>query len=137
MKIHSDTLIIDDLYDNLPPLVWLDCIPVGSRKRDHGFVVSLSYRGQGGKGTGRRRKNSGWAGGDSGNLAATWDEWGVWMAALYNIDPDAIIGNYRYREDFYAQTSRYQPRGARAPWLTGHRCPNDCDARCITLGCPA
>lgn len=62
--------------------------------------------------------------------AATWDEWGVVIAALYDIDPDAIIGHYTSRADFVAQTQREAERVAlyhdadshygrthRAPWL--------------------
>lgn len=40
--------------------------------------------------------------------AATWDEWGVVMADLYTIDPDAMWGNPRWgytsAEDFHTKT---------------------------------
>ena len=116
MKIHTDKLTREDLYAHLPVGVGLDLVPVGSRKRGQGFVVSLSYLGQGGRGSGRRPKNSGCAGSPR-TFAASWDEWGIWMAALYEIDPDAIIGTYKDRGDFYGTTAKWRPRGMEAPWL--------------------
>ena len=63
--------------------------------------------------------------------AATWDEWGVVIDALYAIDPKAQIGHYTSRSDFIEQTSEefqrvstyhdpesYYARTRTAPWLT-------------------
>lgn len=65
-----------------------------------------------------------------GEKAATWDEWGVFIAALYSVDPNARIGPYADRADFIRQTgdeatrvqrwhnpNGYQARTHRAPWL--------------------
>lgn len=62
--------------------------------------------------------------------AATWDEWGVFIAFLYDIDPAAQIGHYTGRENFRqvtrAEVERiatwhdpegYQARSHRGPWL--------------------
>lgn len=62
--------------------------------------------------------------------AATWDEWGIVIDALYSLDPDARIGHYTDRSDFIEQTSAereriaqwqdpasYQARTHKAPWL--------------------
>jgi hypothetical protein len=62
--------------------------------------------------------------------AATWDEWGVVIAILYDIDPDAQIGHYTSRADFIARTAdeatrirlyhdadSYYGRTHTAPWL--------------------
>lgn len=61
--------------------------------------------------------------------AATWDEWGLVIAALFAIDPSAQIGHYDDEADFLKQTEAerdrigrhdpddYQARTHRAPWL--------------------
>ena len=65
-----------------------------------------------------------------GEKAATWDEWGVFIAFLYEIDPAARIGHYTGRENFRQVTGEevrriatwhapdgYQARSHRGPWL--------------------
>lgn len=116
MKIHSDILEYSDLMGNLPSMIYADVKLAGSKSRQRAYEVGLCYTGSGGPGSGRRPKNNGTTGAGS-DLAATWDEWGIWMAKLFAIDPDAIIGAYRGRDDFYVQTMRYIPRGMHAPWL--------------------
>lgn len=62
--------------------------------------------------------------------AATWDEWGIVIDALYFVDPSARIGCYESRSDFIEKTAAerhriaqwhdpkgYQARTHRAPWL--------------------
>lgn len=69
---------------------------------------------------------------DTGGKAATWDEWGIAIAAMYAIDPRAIIGHYTSRQDFRNKTREdaqriaahvdadsYEARTHRAPWLEG------------------
>ena len=70
----------------LPDRVYAKPLRCGSRKRDHGFTVYL-------EGSSPRRSQH-----DRDAYAATWDEWGIWIAALYDIDPEAIIGQYSSRE---------------------------------------
>lgn len=36
--------------------------------------------------------------------AATWDEWGHFLAAIFEQDEDAICGNYNGADDFHSQT---------------------------------
>ena len=105
MKIHSDILEHGHLVAALPDRVYARPLRCGSRKRDHGFIVYLA-------GSSPRRSQH-----DRDVYAATWDEWGIWIAALYDIDPEAIIGQYWSREDFYDTTAKWAPRGALAPWL--------------------
>ncbi len=99
----------------------------GSRKRDRAFEVTLYVLAK--DALHRRYGNSG-SYGSKDDVAATWDEWGNWMVALYDIDPDAIIGHYETEADFYDQTRRHRdyvrmahkegsiPRRTQtAPWL--------------------
>ena len=111
MKIHSDILEHGHLVATLPARVYAKPLRCGSRKRDHGFIVYL-------EGSSPRRSQH-----DRDAYAATWDEWGIWIAALYDIDTEAIIGTYESREDFYDTTALAiaagwgATRGMLAPWL--------------------
>jgi len=58
-----------------------------------------------------------WIDSDGIRHAATWDDIGVMMARLFAIDPYAKIARYVGLEGFLQETARYQPEGARAPWL--------------------
>ena len=66
----------------------------------------------------RRYKNSGNSGANSGFLAeeiyaATWDEWGWFIAEIMRRDPEAVFGTYRGIESFNAQTdSKFVPQNA-------------------------
>jgi hypothetical protein len=51
----------------------------------------------------RKRQNSGTYGADV-LYAATWDEWGWFMAKVFARDPDAVFGPYRSRWDFKVKT---------------------------------
>ena len=112
MKIHTDTLTENDLYRALPTGVYPERLEaVGSRKRDHGFEVSLDTSG-GADRHGIKRvysRNSGMYGAVSLTRAATYIEWGDWMIELFKIDPDAIIGQYSGLPDFLYQTTRMAP----------------------------
>lgn len=68
--------------------------------------------------------------GNRDEKAATWDEWGVVIAKLFAVDPDAQIGHYSDEIDFLRQTrdehvrvtawhdpESYYARTHRAPWL--------------------
>jgi hypothetical protein len=60
---------------------------------------------------------------DRNEYAATWIEWGVVIAALYDVDEDAQIGWYESRDDFLEKTSNDyrirlgEIRRADVPWL--------------------
>lgn len=129
MIVHSDTLTRDDLYACLPADVMIADIRElrNPRKRARGWEIHLE--GYGSRHT--RRRNSGYYGATEVDAighygyAATWDDHGVWMAALYEIDPLAAIACYANRDDFYEKTEnemawrRNAKRGTRAsaPWL--------------------
>lgn len=129
MKLYSDTLTEADLYACLPDGVTIAAIrPMRTRKRASGWELSLE--GYGTRHT--RRRNSGMEGANGYGYAATWDDQGVWMAALYDRDPDALIAWYTSRHYFYEATanvakwrqrSRFRSirENSRAPWLDSPR----------------
>lgn len=104
MRIHTDTLTVTDIYaaaahagggDYRTSPVYVDVMEHGSRKRARAFNVSLT-------GTSTRRPNSGNRGADGADVyAATWDEWGMFLAELFRRDPNATIpGVYESGEHF-------------------------------------
>lgn len=102
MRIHSDILAADDIHAATRDLpgVYVTASRHGSRARQRAFDVSLEGNG--------RRKNSGRYGAAE-DFGATWDEWGVVMARLFDIDPDAFWGTaksptYADAEDFHRAT---------------------------------
>jgi hypothetical protein len=112
MKIHSDILTASKVYDVLDTLKkdgevvptlfldqWEDC---GSRSKRNGIEIKVKSW-QKLEGDGRRRPMYYWKDED-GNWAATYDEWGIIIAALYNIDGDAKIGPYNNVEHFHERT---------------------------------
>jgi hypothetical protein len=109
MRIHTDTLSYADVYaaaERAGNGVNVTATRRGSRKRDHAFNVYLT-------GTSSRRPNS-----QSGDYAhdghaATWDEWGMFLAELFRRDPAATVpGVYETAEHFRWAT------GARFDTLT-------------------
>jgi len=69
----------------------------GSRKAAHAFEVHLT-------GASNHRPNSGnYGAGDA--YAATWDQWGVFLSALYALDPDMTCWAYKDVGDFNWQTA--------------------------------
>lgn len=107
MRIHSDTLTITDIYqaaaiagggDYRTSPVLVEVTQHGSRKRARAFNVSLM-------GTSSRRPNNAaggrFADGRGDAHAATWDEWGMFLAELFRRDPAAIVPNvYESGEHF-------------------------------------
>ncbi len=105
MKIHSDILSPIQIHQATIAAgmrgVDAEVTVAGSRSRQASLNVSLT-------GNSKRRTNSGQYGaGDE--YAATWDEWGIFIQALYEIDPQALIGQYGERGVFEACTGgRFQ-----------------------------
>lgn len=101
MRIHSNTLTALDIYratDALPG-VFAQVEWKGSRSHANAFEVRL-------EGTSTRLTM------DRKGQAATWDEWGVFIAAVFEVDPEALWGsaktpNYRNADHFHAVT-RYR-----------------------------
>lgn len=127
MRLHSDTLTERDLYAALPDGVHANITQKGSRKRARAFEVTLYVLDK--DDLHRRYGNSGGYGAST-DVAATWDEWGIWMARLYVLDQEALIGWYHDPAHFVAQTLRarnyvqmaHKPgsveyRTKTAPWL--------------------
>ena len=110
MRIHSNVLTPLDLHSaalELPDVVVEIRYHGNGRKRSHVYDVTLTAdAGKDYKGKKRRRKNGGNYGAND-EYAATYDEHGVWMANLFDIDPDAIIVNYNGVTDF-DQKTRFQ-----------------------------
>lgn len=83
MRIHSDYVTVSDIYallrDGLTG-VSVEVSRHGSRKRAAALEVRLE-----GTSTRRNMSNTG--------QAATWDEWGVFMARVFNLDANAILGH--------------------------------------------
>jgi len=113
MKIHSDTLTDQDILNAAPRSThFVEFEEAGSRSRKRAWNVRLSgsskYSMQGVEGK-----------------AATWDEWGIFIAALFKFDPEAKIGWYKSYDHFIEFTTeerdrcaQYRPDlGRTAPWL--------------------
>ena len=102
MKIHTDHLTYAEVHaaTNASGMkgVYAECVTRGSRSRKRGLVVHLT-------GNSGRRPNPGKGGTDRGGYAATWDEWGMFLNYLFEMDPDAIAtGAYEGRDEFLLKT---------------------------------
>lgn len=82
-----------------------------SKSHPNGWMITLGSTEERPTGTDnnhkRRFRNKGTGPdkrGDFAPYAATWDEWGWFMAEVYNRDPNAKIGSYRSEDDFHGQT---------------------------------
>lgn len=102
MKIHSDVLTYRNFLDAASwahvNLVEFDIC--GSRSRAKGFVMFL-------EGSSPFRN-----GHDPRYKAATWDEWGMFFAFLFNLDPNMHCGKRSYLNQEHFQ------------WVTGNRFDN-------------
>lgn len=110
MRIHTDTLTARDIYDaadRAGDAVSVTFTQHGSRSRARAFNVTLT-------GSSSRRPNSGGygAGGYGDTYAATWDEWGMFLAELFRRDPAMIAGSPG--RPVYADAEHFH-------WTTGGR----------------
>lgn len=114
MKLHTDILTsmnIDEALNRAKEagkvtrdIYFVQKNGAGSRSRRAGYEIQLGTDDKtSGPTNSRRFKNSGWTGADT-VYAATYDEWGWFIAQLFEVDPDAIFGNYKGVEDFHEQT---------------------------------
>lgn len=102
MRIHTDHLTTADIYRAArhARVDVVDLTEHKSQSRDHSFNVKL-------EGESRRRPNGGSSGkGYASGYAATWDQWGVFFAILFDIDPAMICGTAK--RPTYADRSDYQ-----------------------------
>lgn len=128
MFIHSDTLTEQDIrsvvpdgtylaghYDPRDGVTWGSVHVAGSRSRARRFSVRLS-------GSSRYAMRS------LPDKSPTWDEWGIFLAAIFELDPHAVCGIYKGRNDFIDKTQSEHERISQyrrdmlsthsAPWLT-------------------
>lgn len=107
MRIHSDLINHRMIYraammDGVYPEVSV----VGSRSHARAFEVKMT-------GNSFYPPNSGNRGASqSGDKAATWDEWGVLIGRLYLTDPEAVWGTVK--SPIYADSEHFH-------WVTGNR----------------
>jgi hypothetical protein len=109
MRIHTDSLTEKDIYEataRAGSAVRVVVTEHGSRSRARAFNVTLS-------GTSSRRRNTGNYGaagedsywGPDRSHAATWDEWGMFLAEIFRRDPNAVVPNaYESGEHFHWST---------------------------------
>ena len=96
MRFHTDKITYADLYKAAKLAdVYIETATLHrSKKREHAFEISL-------RGNSRRRPN--FYNGD-GQYAATWDQWGVFMGYLFDIDKEMILGRGEDYERFTFRT---------------------------------
>jgi hypothetical protein len=109
MRIHTDILTADDVRACRPINTGLGfdrLEPRGSRSHRGAYDVHLAAVDNHGRDAWekKRRPNTGIGWESSYPYAATWGEWGLFLAALFELDPVAYAGPYRGRDDFHAQT---------------------------------
>jgi hypothetical protein len=116
MRIHTDTLTRQDIIaalnheitaGNVAPQVNFKILSQhGSRSHNRAFEVQLEAAGKI-PGDGRRGGNSGSYGAmQDGTFAATYDEWGFFLARLFDLDAALSAGRaYPNRDEFHAVTT--------------------------------
>lgn len=98
MRIHSDTLTSLNVYEAARiARAEVEVTSHGSRSRNHAFNVTLT-------GESKRRPNSGKRGAGD-DYAATWDQWGVFLAMLFALDPTMVTPYYADADEFHERTS--------------------------------
>lgn len=99
MRIHTSSAVNSGVVyaaarkANVDLVVWQQ---YGSRSADQAWEIKL-------EGNSRRRPNGGSSGAGSG-YAATWDQWGVFLAEIFNADPEAHCWAYKDSDDFNFKT---------------------------------
>jgi hypothetical protein len=115
MRLHTDKLTYSDViravvlsYEDNPNGggYFADAVVEhGSRVRDHAFEIALEGLGS------RHTRARAWGQGSYGKgsqehapRAATYDDWGYFIAQVFLKDPDAVFGPYKGRDDFDEKT---------------------------------
>lgn len=105
MRIHTNDpqSARQAVQDALKVLPGVDATVSLHRSRSRRGAVNLTLTGSDGR-TGHRVnsgvRGAGWQG------AASWDEWGVVLAFIFNVDPDAFVkGVYADADDFHDRTA--------------------------------
>lgn len=91
MMFHTDHVTYSNIYDAARAAgVSLDvCEEKGSRSRERAYKIVLS-------GDSPSRQNTNGSDRER-NFAASWDQWGVFLAHLFHIDRDAHTGKHGYK----------------------------------------
>lgn len=107
-KAMADTKAAGQMTEDIE---FVQFAPEGSRSHDYGYKIQLgTYDQRSGPTNSRHYKNSGSRGARSEYMngenvwAATYDEWGWFIARIFAADPDARFGEYRGRDDFNRKT---------------------------------
>jgi len=114
MDLHTDNILSGDLYAAAREAgVTIESAGLhGSRSHDHKWSIYLS-------GSSNRYSNG------RDHKAATWDEWGVFMAALYRVEAAARWGtkSFGYADawDFHQKTQDRFSHGAPQDMHTQHK----------------
>lgn len=114
MRFHTDYITHSDINQVLISTglraegVYADTSHHRSQSHDHAFEIRLrATSGKDRMGTTRRWPNGGSTGADTSyEKAATYVEWGIFMAALYELDAEAKWARvYKNRDDFHRATA--------------------------------
>jgi hypothetical protein len=106
MRLHTDTITADHLTDAARTAgVGLTYSRHGSRTRHHAWEITLT-------GSSPYPRNPGGPGVPDGydptERAATWDQWGIFLAHLFRQDPNATTRDYLSGEHYrWATGNRY------------------------------
>jgi len=94
MRIHTDKINSGTIYDTARGVGAhaYRVEPHGSRSHSSAYEVNL-------EGSSPRRTQN-----DRDRYAATYDQWGHFLAALYSVDPSMQAGPYKNVSDFKAKT---------------------------------
>lgn len=115
MFIRSDTIRIQHIYEALSVSgdIYIDDGNIRRfkpRGYEYGYEFCCeSFYGKRSRGFGKPGR------------AASWTDYGRFIAQLYKIDPQARIGHYKHATDFIKLTTDdAKRRGEHAPWLNDH-----------------
>ena len=115
MRIHTDTLSASDFYSAaIIARVSMDLTEHGSRSRNRAFNVLLT-------GESRRRTNPGHAWGEERGFAATWDQWGVFLAVLFAADDERAFEASRTEQGARRMVTPYYATAEAFAAATGDR----------------
>jgi hypothetical protein len=102
MRIHTDKLTSTDLQQVLTETDVSLYVLGESGSRSHRRAFDIALRGSGKRHT--KRPNTGVFGANSNEYAATYDDWGHFLAGLFTLDASAKAGPYKGVEDFHSTT---------------------------------
>lgn len=100
MKIHLNHHLPESLLREAriaAGVYTVRCKKSGSRTHQVKYDVIL-------EGESGRRTNQRWGMDETGVEAATWDQWGIYLAVIFEADPTAKTDFYKDAEDFHRQT---------------------------------